>query len=85
MYSDNGTSFKGAAAALSQLFDVASPEFQRISGKLASRGMSWDFIPPRASHFGGLWEAAVKSFKFHLRRVLGDSKLTFEEMSTLAA
>ena len=39
----------------------------------------------RALHFGGLWEAGVRSFKHHLRRVLGDAKLTFEEFSTLAA
>ncbi|KAJ0174428.1 hypothetical protein K1T71_009536 [Dendrolimus kikuchii] len=32
---------------------------------------------------GGLWEAAVKSFKYHLRRVLGDQKLTYEEFTTL--
>ena len=34
-------------------------------------------------HFGGIWEAAVKSMKTHLRRVLGDVKLTYEELSTL--
>lgn len=32
---------------------------------------------------GGLWEAAVRSTKFHLRRVLGESSLTYEEMYTL--
>ena len=37
----------------------------------------------RSSHFGGLWEAAVKSMKFHLRRVVGPQKLTFEEMMTV--
>lgn len=30
-------------------------------------------------HFGGHWEAAVKSMKTHLRQVVGDVKLTFEE------
>lgn len=36
-------------------------------------------------HFGGLWEAAVKSVKYHLRRVLGSITLTYEEMATLLA
>lgn len=30
-----------------------------------------------------MWEAGVKSVKFHLKRSLGNSKLTYEELSTL--
>ena len=32
---------------------------------------------------GGIWEAEVKSMKFHLRRFVGNTKLTFEEFCTL--
>ncbi|KAI8116726.1 hypothetical protein CVS40_11274 [Lucilia cuprina] len=34
---------------------------------------------------GGLWEAAVKSFKFHLKRVAGAHRFTFEEFTTVLA
>ncbi|CAB0039256.1 unnamed protein product [Trichogramma brassicae] len=85
VYSDNGTTFKGASAELKRLFDQASQMSKDVAAHLATEGTKWSFIPPRAPNFGGLWEAAVRSFKFYLRRVIGDTKLTFEEMSTLAA
>lgn len=50
---------------------------------LANDGTQWLFNPPAASHFGGHWEAGVKSVKYHLKRVVGDNFLTYEEMNTL--
>ena len=48
-----------------------------------SQQIKWSFIPEHSPHFGGIWEAAVKSAKFHLKRILADHKLTFEELSTV--
>ena len=45
--------------------------------------MQWQFIPEHTPHFGGLWEAVVKSFKSHLRRIVGNVRLNFEELSTV--
>lgn len=32
---------------------------------------------------GGLWEAAVKSFKIHFKKVAGANRFTFEQFSTV--
>ena len=79
IYSDNGTNYVGAARQLKALFH--DPELQsEVSNRVPS---NWHFNPPAAPHFGGLWEAAIKSTKTHLRRVIGIQILTTEEFLTL--
>ena len=53
------------------------------SGSQSYSSIEWLFIPLRSHNFGGLWEAAVKSMKQRLRRVMGNSILTYEEMTTI--
>jgi len=81
IYSDNGTNFIGANKELRRL--TTSEEYNdKIATHLQQDNIDWHFIPQKGSHFGGLWEAGVKSMKYHLRRVLGNASLTYEEMST---
>ncbi|XP_033228003.1 uncharacterized protein LOC117179907 [Belonocnema kinseyi] len=65
------------------MFSEASSAFSSDASYLASHGTQWKLNSPVVPHFGGLWEAAVKSTILHLRRVIGDSTLKFEEMTTL--
>ena len=83
LVSDQGTTFVGADKALQELYMESSVHMQELSGLLVDEGTSWSFNPPGAPHFGGIWEAAVKSVKHHLRRVVGSHTLTFEEFYTL--
>ncbi|CAK1598015.1 unnamed protein product [Parnassius mnemosyne] len=79
LWSDNGTTFVGASRELEQLTAIQSS----IAEHLETNGTEWHFIPPHSPNFGGLWEAGVKSTKFHLKRVIGEATLTFEELTTL--
>ncbi|XP_070515856.1 uncharacterized protein [Cardiocondyla obscurior] len=85
MYSDNGTTFVGANKQLKELYEFVNCEQgKRAIGEfLSEREINWRFIPPHAPHFGGLWEAAVKSTKTHMYRIIGSAHLTYEETQTV--
>lgn len=86
LYSDCGSNFIGANFELKRMLNKAKSELpEDLSQILASEGTEWHFIPPGSPHFGGLWESGVRSTKHHIKRVLGDTKLTFEEYATLLA
>lgn len=83
--SDCGTNLTGADKELRNLFHSSSKELEKLSTLLAHDGTQWLFNPPSAPHFGGIWEASVKSVKHHLKRIIGNQILTYEEMTTLLA
>lgn len=85
LYSDNGTNFVGARNRLQELFKLWNDRQHRdqVSKFCADEGINWHFNPPSAPHMGGLWEAAVRSAKHHLLRVVGSNTLMFEDMHTL--
>ena len=85
MYSDNGTTFIGASRKLREFSNpLQDQQFKReLQGHSATCSLRWHFIPPRSPHFGGLWEWSVKAMKYHLRRVMEESVLTCEELTTL--
>ncbi|XP_043464547.1 uncharacterized protein LOC122499986 [Leptopilina heterotoma] len=83
IFSDNARNFVGAARELRQLFIGASKTFIPVAELLANEGTTWTFIPPHSPHFGGIWEAGVKSVKHHLRRVVGETRMTYEELTTV--
>ncbi|KAL4148738.1 hypothetical protein QTP88_002906 [Uroleucon formosanum] len=85
IYSDNATCCVGANNKLNDLKQLMSSKSHkdRIQQVMTSHEMIWHFIPPRAPHFGGLWEAAVRSIKKHLNRNVALVKLTYDEFYTL--
>lgn len=86
IYSDNGTNFVGSNKILQENFENIDDDYEEIvCTELAKSGTQWHFSPPGAPHFNGLAEAAVKSVKLHIKKTIADTKLTFEELSTLLA
>jgi Pao retrotransposon peptidase/Family of unknown function (DUF5641)/Protein of unknown function (DUF1759)/Putative peptidase (DUF1758)/Integrase zinc binding domain len=87
IYSDNGTNFQGANNQLRELYTFFKNEktLDKIKDFLSTHEITWKFIPPHSPHWGGLWEANIKSAKYHLKRIVGNSQLTFEELTTVLA
>lgn len=87
IYSDNGTNFAGAKKQLNDLrnFLNSRAHNEQVEAKLVHELMQWYLIPPHSPHFEGLWESAVKLIKYHLKRVMGEQRMTFEELYTVLA
>lgn len=84
IHSDNATCFVKANKLLQNKSEMEAEEYNKnIRDELLRLNIEWKFSPPAAPHFNGLAEAAVKSIKYHLKRVIGSTLLTYEEMSTL--
>ena len=84
LFSDNGSNFIGARNDLIKLQEILSSKEENSLFVYANqKGSQWITIPSRSPHFGGLWEAGVKSMKRHLRRIVGQQKLSNEELLTV--
>lgn len=81
IHSDCGTNFVGADKQLQAL--INSPEGQLAITTNSSPNCKWHFNPPSAPHFGGLWEAAVRSTKRLLVRTMSTHVFTYEEFTTV--
>lgn len=80
IFSDNGRNFVGLCNDFAQFLLKCRTD---IIDYAKSQQIQFSFIPPYSPHFGGLWEAGVKSCKYHLRRVVGNAHLAFEELTTV--
>ncbi|XP_050339561.1 uncharacterized protein LOC126765914 [Bactrocera neohumeralis] len=81
LFSDNGTQFVGADRQMRE--DVKEWVSSYAQQHVAHVGTQWKFITPAAPHHGGIWEAAVRSAKKHLLRIMGQQSLRYHELLTL--
>jgi len=87
VYCDGGSNFAGGKNEMEELYLlVNNPQHQqKVSEFFAGEKVDYHFNPPSAPHHGGLWEAAVKSMKHHLTRIMDGHHLSIEEFLTLLA
>ncbi|KAL0811217.1 hypothetical protein ABMA28_009646 [Loxostege sticticalis] len=85
IYCDNASTFKCANTELHNLYKLQNSKEHRaqVQSFSAEKGINFHYIPCYSPVQGGLWEAAVKSTKFHLKRTVQKSILTYEQMSTV--
>ena len=76
--SDNATTFESAARTLKKLYE--NPE---VTKYFSDCQIEWRFIPKRAPWYGGFWERLVGLTKEALKKMLGRTRLKFNEFRTI--
>jgi len=79
IYTDCGTNFVGASNQLRALVNNSGCKNHLIF----LFQCTWNFNPPGALHIGRLWEAAVRSIKRLMTRIMGEHTFSVEELSTI--
>ncbi|XP_050298456.1 uncharacterized protein LOC126737571 [Anthonomus grandis grandis] len=83
MFSDNGTNVIKANKDLQSMGHFLQNNNDKITQLVEVLRIKWHFIPPNSSHFGSIWEAGVKSLKYHLKRVVGSYTLLIFDLQRL--
>jgi hypothetical protein len=80
IYTDNAQTFHAANRELTELWQALS--VTTTHRLIAQYGITWKFIESRAAWWGGWWERMIGATKRCLRKVLGQSQATDEELAT---
>lgn len=85
LYCDNATAFVGADRELSVSRKQFLQQFKEGEWRnyCLDSGIKFCFIPARSPHFGGIWEAGIKSFKHHFRRIMGLKAFSIDQFHTV--
>ncbi|CAL1270294.1 unnamed protein product [Larinioides sclopetarius] len=79
--SDNARTFKRAELEIKLIWNVLNhPDVKNF---YSSNGIKWQYIVERAAWWGGFYERMVRTVKTALRKTLGKSCLTVEQLLTV--
>ncbi len=82
IYCDNGSNFLGAREETRDLRENLESRETTIAFCQAHH-IQWHHSPPRAPHFGGLWEAAIRQMKLILKKNASPHLLRYDELETV--
>ena len=80
MYSDNAKYFQRADKEIAETIDKNNEIIKDFANQLR---FHWHYSVEYRSAGGGVWERMVKAIKVPLRKVLGNSLLTYVELLTV--
>ena len=78
MISDNASTCQSAADELTKLLNSS-----QLTSELSKRGIEWKFISKRAPWYGGFWERLIALKKLSLKKVLGKTNISLDELQTV--
>ena len=80
LFTDNGTNFIGARNEMKKLSELLTSQKRQegMSHLSTTSNIHWHMSPPRAPHFGGLWEAGVRAMKTLLRKLVAPHLMSYE-------
>ena len=79
-FSDNGTNFVAGEKELRQ--SLMQFNQNRLNRSLNQKGIEWHFMPPSASHMGGVWERMIRSVRDILKAIVKQQVLNDEALVT---
>ena len=76
--SDNVQNFKTSKNILKEIFDS-----EKVKSYLLQKKIDWDFIHAKSPWWGGFYERLIQVVKRVLRKLLRNTRLSYEELLTI--
>ena len=81
IYTDNAPTFKNSDKEITRCINMITKK--KVQEYLTMNRVNWKFIAERAPWWGGFYERLMKTIKIPLRKILGRSKLSIDELYTV--
>ncbi|GFQ75068.1 thioredoxin [Trichonephila clavata] len=81
IYSDNAKTFKRAELQLKKFWKCML--YPSVQDLFSTHGITWKYIVEKGAWWGGFWERHFRTIKTCLRKIIGHSSLSSNELETV--